>query len=120
MRCKPTWFPNGLKTSCLIFTGESARFWPEFVVVTNADSPVEVKNGVYCYTADCAGGDVVFILPETLSGNYVFKKKDSSLNVVTIDAGANGNTFDGNPTRNLTSQYASYTVNNDPDEWVRQ
>lgn len=120
MACKPSWFPNGIKTSCIIFSGDTARIWPELVLVTAADSPVTVPNGVYCYAADTSAGDVTFILPETLSGNYVFKKKDGSLNQLILDAGTNGNTLDGAPTQNLTSQYSSYTINNDPDEWVRQ
>jgi len=94
--------------------------WPKFQNVTSADSPVVVTGEIACYSADCSGGDVTFVLSSALNGNFVFKKNDSSGNIVIIDAGTNGNTIDGSATRNLTSQYATYTVNSNGVEWVRQ
>jgi len=92
--------------------------WPPFVSVDDTDSPVTVSGNVACYTADTTNGDVIFILPATLKGNFVFKKNDSSLNQLIIDG--NGNNVDGSATRNLTSQYASYTINHNGSEWTRQ
>ena len=98
----------------------SSPIWPAFVAVDDTDSPVTVTGEIGCYTADCTNGDVTFILPAALNGNFVFKKNDASNNIVIVDAGTNGNTIDGLATRTLTSQYASYTVNRNGIEWVRQ
>lgn len=120
MTCKPTRFPNGIETSCLLFSGDAAQLWPKFETVTAADSPVIITGGVLCYAADCTGGDITFILPSTLQGNYNIKKVDASVNVAVIDAGTNGNTIDDLATRNVTGQYDSVFVNSNTTQWLRQ
>lgn len=96
----------------------SSPVWPAFQDVDDTDSPVQVTGEIACYTADTTNGDVTFVLPPVLGGNYVFKKNDASGNQVIIDG--NGNTIDGSAARNLTSQYATYTINRNNAEWVRQ
>ena len=91
--------------------------WPSY---ENISSDYAITEVTQCLAVDCTAGDVTVTLPALSAGNYNIKKVDASLNVVIIDAGANGSTLDGAASRNLTTRYDNLTINSDNNEWLRQ
>lgn len=91
--------------------------WPPFNDITD---DYEITKTVECLAVDCTDGDVTITLPALRGGNFNIKKIDASLNVIIIDASANGSTLDGAATRNITTRYDNLTINARTSEWARQ
>lgn len=82
-------------------------------------------KGEYSYAdtvlAKCNAVNLAFTvsLPDATNSrnvNLIFKKTDSSENVITI-AGINSQTIDGATTKTLSTQYALYSIVSDGNNW---
>jgi hypothetical protein len=97
-----------------------------FEVAGGFGAAITTKTANYTATAsdhtilvDATAGAITITLPAASGATrriYVIKKIDSSANAVTVDPNAS-ETLDGATTRDLSSQYDSYTMQSDAVEW---
>lgn len=94
------------------------------VEIDSADSPYTVttclptSSSGLLILADTTGGSITINLPAAAgqTGNPCDVKKIAAANTVTLD-GNGGETIDDAATFAFTTNYASYTVTSDGDEW---